>query len=412
MQRQAVPLVNPEPPVVGTGIESVVARDSRLCIQAKRSGVVESVDANRIVIRPFGEADTLMSVVDVYRLEKFRKSNQNTSLSQRPMVRVGMRVQEGEVLADGPSMSRGELSLGKNILVAFMPWGGYNFEDSIVVSERLVREDVFTSVHIEDFECVARETKLGKEEITRDIPNVGEQALKDLDESGVVRIGAYVVPGDILVGKITPKGETQLSPEEKLLRAIFGDKASDVKDTSLRVPPGVEGTVIGARIFTKKGGDKDDYGMLDEREELQRLRSLMQEELRIIEKSFLRHVRSRLEGKVLAQDVQLKLKLKQGTVLDRALLDTLQKEDLRKLILEDQDIRKDLSDSWTSYELQASELIEFYNRKIQKLKRGEELPSGSSKSTGNPGHQTKAPYRRQDGGAAWKQGSRLRHSSD
>ncbi|MDY7017462.1 MAG: DNA-directed RNA polymerase subunit beta [Nitrospirota bacterium] len=376
MQRQAVPLVNPEPPVVGTGIESVVARDSRLCIQAKRSGVVESVDANRIVIRPFGEADALMSVVDVYRLEKFRKSNQNTSLSQRPMVRVGMRVQGGEVLADGPSMSRGELSLGKNILVAFMPWGGYNFEDSIVVSERLVREDVFTSVHIEDFECVARETKLGKEEITRDIPNVGDQALKDLDESGVVRIGAYVVPGDILVGKITPKGETQLSPEEKLLRAIFGDKASDVKDTSLRVPPGVEGTVIGARIFTKKGGDKDDYGMLDEREELQRLRSLMQEELRIIEKSFLRHVRSSLEGKVLGQDVQLKLKLKQGTVLDRALLDTLQKEDLRRLILEDQDIRKNLSDSWTSYELQASELIEFYNRKIQKLKKGEELPSG------------------------------------
>ena len=256
MQRQAVPLLTSSTPLIGTGMEGVVARDSGVTVVAKRGGMVEDVDSTRVVIRATDGNGGGDSPVDIYKLTKFQRTNQNTCYNQRPIVRKGDLVERGQIIADGPATEMGQLALGKNVMVAFMPWGGYNFEDSILVSERLVKDDVFTSIHIEEFEVMARDTKLGKEEITRDIPNVGEEALKDLDESGIIRVGAEVRPGDILVGKITPKGETQLTPEEKLLRAIFGEKAGDVKDTSLRVPPGIEGVIIDARVFSRKGRGK------------------------------------------------------------------------------------------------------------------------------------------------------------
>src|SRR5438094_3472864 len=260
MQRQAVPLLRKAAPLVGTGIEGTVARDSGVCVVCRRDGIVDQVDAARIVVRADTKESSLdvASEVDIYNLTKYQRSNQNTCINQKPIVRAGDRVRKGDVIADGPATETGELALGQNVIVAFMPWQGYNFEDSILVSERILRDDVFTSIHIEEFECIARDTKLGKEEITRDIPNVGEEALKDLDDSGIIRIGAEVKPGDVMAGKITPKGETQLSPEEKLLRAIFGEKAGDVRDSSLRVPPGVTGTVINAKVFSRKGVDKDE----------------------------------------------------------------------------------------------------------------------------------------------------------
>jgi DNA-directed RNA polymerase subunit beta len=260
MQRQALPLLRTDAPIVGTGMEGVVARDSGATVVAKRGGIVESVDAARIVIKPEADSEGADSAPDIINLVKYRRSNQNTCINQKPIVKIGQKIRKGQVIADGAATDRGELALGRNILVAFMPWGGYNFEDSILISEKIVKDDLFTSIHIEEFEVVARDTKLGREEITRDIPNVGEEALADLDESGIVRIGAEVNPDDILVGKITPKGETQLSPEERLLRAIFGEKAGDVRDTSLRVPPGQSGIVIGARGFSRRGTDKDDRG--------------------------------------------------------------------------------------------------------------------------------------------------------
>src|SRR5467141_2390877 len=274
MQRQAVPLLKSEAPLVGTGMETVVARDSGYVVQARRAGVVESVDATRIVVRADSKEGRKRNDagLDVYDLIKFQRSNQSTTITQTPVVRLGQPVKVGQVLADGPAIDHGELALGKNILVAFMPWGGYNFEDAILLSEKLVREDAFTSIHIEEFEVEARDTKLGKEDITRDIPNVGEEALRDLDESGIIRIGAEVKPGNILVGKVTPKGETQLTPEEKLLRAIFGEKAGDVKDTSLRVPPGVEGTVINVRVFSRKGVAKDERSRAIEEDEVAKLK--------------------------------------------------------------------------------------------------------------------------------------------
>src|SRR5579883_3366108 len=280
MQRQAVPLMRTDAPLVGTGMERVVGRDSGVTVIARRDGVVESVDANRIVVRADKPSlDSRDTGVDIYNLVKYRRSNQNTCINQRPIVNKGQRVKAGEVLADGPSTDKGELALGRNVVVAFMPWCGYNFEDSILISERVVKEDLFTSVHIEEFECIARDTKLGREEITRDIPNVGEEALKNLDASGVVRIGARVRPGDILVGKITPKGETQLSPEEKLLRAIFGEKAGEVRDTSLRVPPGVEGIVINTRVFARRGSSRDERGQEIDSVEAERLRQDEAEEI-------------------------------------------------------------------------------------------------------------------------------------
>src|SRR6202171_2565337 len=275
MQRQAVPLLRTTAPLVGTGIEGTVARDFGVCTVTRRDGVVDQVDASRIVVRADSKDSSLdvASEVDIYNLTKYQRSNQNTCINQKPIVKAGDRVKKGDVIADGPATETGELALGQNVIVAFMPWQGYNFEDSILVSERILRDDVFTSIHIEEFECIARDTKLGKEEITRDIPNVGEEALKDLDDSGIIRIGAEVGPGSILVGKITPKGETQLSPEEKLLRAIFGEKAGDVRDSSLRVPPGVTGTVINAKVFSRKGVDKDERAKdIENQEEAKRVK--------------------------------------------------------------------------------------------------------------------------------------------
>jgi len=297
MQRQAVPLVRTNAPLVGTGMEAVVARDSGAAIAARRTGVVDQVDAKRIVIRATAETDPSKSGVDIYTLAKFQRSNQNTCINQRPLVRVGDEVSAGDIIADGPSTDLGDLALGQNVLVAFMPWNGYNFEDSILLSERIVKDDVFTSIHIEEFDVMARDTKLGPEEITRDIPNVGEEALKNLDEAGIVYIGAEVKPGDILCGKITPKGESPMTPEEKLLRAIFGEKASDVRDTSLRLPPGVSGTVVEVRVFNRHGVDKDERALAIEREEIERLAKDRDDELAILDRNSYGRLSGFLTGK-------------------------------------------------------------------------------------------------------------------
>src|SRR6202158_3639176 len=296
MQRQAVPLVRAEAPFVGTGMEGVVARDSGAAIAARRTGVIDQIDATRIVIRATEDLDPTKSGVDIYRLMKYQRSNQSTCINQRPLVKVGDLVRKGDIIADGPSTDLGELALGRNVLVAFMPWNGYNFEDSILLSERIVKDDVFTSIHIEEFEVMARDTKLGPEEITRDIPNVSEEALKNLDEAGIVYIGAEVRAGDILVGKITPKGESPMTPEEKLLRAIFGEKASDVRDTSLRVPPGVQGTVVEVRVFNRHGVDKDERALAIEREEIERLAKDRDDEQAILDRNVFGRLAEMLEG--------------------------------------------------------------------------------------------------------------------
>src|SRR6202035_657239 len=292
-----VPLVRAEAPFVGTGMEGVVARDSGAAIAARRTGVIDQVDATRIVIRATEELDPSKSGVDIYRLMKFQRSNQNTCINQRPLVKVGDAVSRGDIIADGPSTDLGELALGRNVLVAFMPWNGYNFEDSILLSERIVKDDVFSSIHIEEFEVMARDTKLGQEEITRDIPNVGEEQLKNLDEAGIVYIGAEVKAGDILVGKVTPKGESPMTPEEKLLRAIFGEKASDVRDTSLRLPPGVAGTVVEVRVFNRHGVEKDERALAIEREEIDRLGKDRDDEFAILNRNMTARLRELLIGK-------------------------------------------------------------------------------------------------------------------
>ncbi len=300
MQRQSVPLLQPEAPIVGTGVEHVAARDSGALVLAKRGGTVESVDASRIVVR----TSENRGGVDIYNLVKFQRSNQATCINQKAFVHLGDVVKAGDILGDGSCTDNGELALGKNVFVAFMPWGGYNFEDAILLSERLVKEDVYTSVHIEEFGVEARETKLGPEEITRDIPNVGEEALKNLDESGIIRIGAEVKPGDILVGKVTPKGETQLTPEEKLLRAIFGEKAEEVKESCLYVPPGIEGTVVDVRIFSRKGTDKDERAKNIEEEDIRRLQRDLEEEVRIAKDEKFRKLRELLIGQAVAEEVK------------------------------------------------------------------------------------------------------------
>ncbi|MFZ5616177.1 MAG: DNA-directed RNA polymerase subunit beta, partial [Pseudomonadota bacterium] len=297
MQRQAVPLLQAEAPFVGTGMEAIVARDSGAVVSARRPGVIEQVDATRIVVRATEETDPTKPGVDIYNLRKFQRSNQSTCINQRPLVKIGDVVRAGDIVADGPSTDLGELALGKNVLVAFMPWNGYNFEDSILISERIVRDDVFTSIHIEEFEVMARDTKLGPEEITRDIPNVSEEALRNLDEAGIVAIGAEVNPGDILVGKITPKGESPMTPEEKLLRAIFGEKASDVRDTSLKLPPGASGTVVEVRVFNRHGVEKDERAVAIEREEIERLAKDRDDELAILERNIFGRLKSLLLGK-------------------------------------------------------------------------------------------------------------------
>jgi len=375
MQRQAVPLVRTEAPLVGTGMERRVAIDSGVCVIAKREGVVESVDAERIVVRATsGEGD---EVPDIYHLTKYQRSNQSTCYNQKPVARPGEVVKKGDVLADGPACDMGDLALGQNVLVAFMPWQGFNFEDSILVSERIAKDDVFTSIHIEEFECVARDTKLGKEEITKDIPNVGEEALKDLDDAGVVRIGAEVKPGDILVGKITPKGESQLSPEEKLLRAIFGEKAGDVRDSSLKVPPGVSGIVINARIFSRKGTEKDERARTIEDTERARLERSRDEESKILRDSFYRKLKNVLSGKETTGklvDDKGKALLNKGDKLDEEKLEAIPRKYWGEIPLEtgaDQ-----VQQLLTDLETMLREREEHFRDKIDRLSRGDELPPG------------------------------------
>jgi DNA-directed RNA polymerase subunit beta len=381
MQRQAVPLLRADSPLVGTGMERIVARDSGVSVVARHTGIVESVDASRIVVKiDEEEYDETGTGVDIYNLIKFSRSNQNTCTNQKPVVHVGDHVKRGEIIADGPSTEMGELALGQNILVAFMPWGGYNFEDSILISEKLVKDDRYTSIHIEEFECVARDTKLGKEEITADIPNLGEEALKDLDESGIIRVGAEVKPGDILVGKITPKGETQLSPEEKLLRAIFGEKAGDVRDTSLRVPPGVEGTVIGAKIFSRKGSDKDPRTESIEKAEEEKLRKDERDEIQIIREATVSKLRKLLVDKVSAvtmEDRQGRVVIEKGVKISADALAVIPLDRWDEISVSDADGVEDKVAQILATFTQQVELINFvFDDKIQKLKRGDDLPPG------------------------------------
>ncbi|MDD5306352.1 MAG: DNA-directed RNA polymerase subunit beta [Deltaproteobacteria bacterium] len=374
MQRQAVPLLRTRSPLVGTGIEGKVARDSGVTMVARRDGVVESVDATRIVVRAEGGG---AEFPDIYNLIKFRRSNQNTCINQRPVVPPGMRVRQGDVLADGPATEAGELALGRNILVAFMPWGGYNFEDSVLISERLAKEDAFTSIHIEEFECVARDTKLGKEEITRDIPNVGDEALKNLDESGIVRIGAEVKPGDILVGKITPKGETQLSPEEKLLRAIFGEKAGDVRDSSLRVPPGVAGIVIDARVFSRRGTEKDERARDIEEQERAKLEKDMGAEIKILRDSAYRRIRKLLVGRTTTGklvDDKGKVLVVKGKKLADESLDEIPRKFWGQIPVDKGEDR--IAEVLDSLREQEAAIETVFNEKISRLSKGDELPPG------------------------------------
>ena len=380
MQRQAVPLLRTQAPLVGTGLEKVVARDSGVCLVARRDGVVDSVEATRIVVRASGSAgDKVGGEVDIYSLEKFQRSNQNTCLNQKPIVRRGDRVKAGDVLADGAATAGGELALGQNVTVAFMPWGGYNFEDSILISERVVKDDSFTSIHIEELECTARDTKLGREDITRDIPNVGEEALGDLDESGIVRIGAEVQPGDILVGKITPKGETQLSPEEKLLRAIFGEKAGDVRDTSLRVPPGISGTVINVRVFSRKGIDKDERTREIEDSEEARLLKDQNDELKIITESAQNKITRLLRGRKAASrmvDRRGKTLLSKGQEFTEEVIANLPPSSWRDLHSGDDNVDAKIEKIVDNYGEQVELVKMIFGDKINRMKRGDELPPG------------------------------------
>jgi DNA-directed RNA polymerase subunit beta len=379
MQRQAVPLMRTEAPFIGTGMEAVVARDSGVTVVAKRDGVVESVDASRIVVKP-DEDDGTGSNVDIINLIKYQRSNQNTCINQKPIVKPGARVRKGQVIADGPATEQGELALGRNVVVAFMPWGGYNFEDSILISERVVKDDSYTSIHIEEFECVARDTKLGKEDITRDIPNVGEEALKDLDESGIVRVGAEVKQDDVLVGKITPKGETQLSPEERLLRAIFGEKAGDVRDTSLRVPPGVSGTVIGAQVFSRRGVEKDERARAIEEEEIERLRKDQEDEIRIIRDSAMNKVRQLLLGKRAANRVADDRKkvtwIEPKAEITDEVLGQIPRRRWQEVQVEDAHGQEQIDRVFDSVEEQANVIKAVFDEKIARLKKGDELPPG------------------------------------
>ncbi|SFN11584.1 DNA-directed RNA polymerase subunit beta [Thermodesulforhabdus norvegica] len=378
MQRQAVPLIQTRAPLVGTGIERVVARDSGITTVARRDGIVEYVDATRIVVRA-DEPDETGSVVDIYRLMKFQRSNQNTCFNQKPLVRRGDRIVKGQIIADGPSTDHGELALGRNVMVAFMSWGGYNFEDSILVSERIVKEDIFTSIHIEEFEVLARDTKLGKEEITRDIPNVGEDQLKNLDESGIVRIGAYVRPNDILVGKVTPKGETQLTPEERLLRAIFGEKASDVKDTSLRVPPGVEGIVIDARVFSRRGLEKDQRTQKIEDAEVAKLQKDMRDEVEIIRRMTVKELARVLQGRtsgVTIKDGQVTY-VKKGDPLTEEILSEMSPFLWKKIVpAEDPQLSLEIERIYNDYQSQVDRVRDLFEKKIEKIRSGDELPPG------------------------------------
>jgi len=382
MQRQAVPLMRPEIPLVGTGMERAVARDSGAVVVAKRSGIVESVDASRIVIKCENtEREDHDTGVDIYTLIKYQRSNQDTCFNQKALVNKGEKVKRGDIIADGPATDNGELALGRNVMVAFMSWGGYNYEDSILVSERIVKEDVYTSIHIEEFETMARDTKLGKEDITRDIPNVGEEALRNLDDSGIVRMGVSVKSGDILVGKITPKGETQLSSEEKLLRAIFGEKASDVRDTSLRVPPGVEGTVIDAKVFTRKGAEKDLRSQDIEDDAVERLQKNREDEIRIIKDAVKEDVVLLLQGKQAGAKIvdpkRKKICLKKGDIITPELLNEIPLNQWKEITLTDDEETEEKVGRLMASLYDKIDLVEaYFNEKMEKLKASDELPPG------------------------------------
>ena len=373
MQRQAVPLLQAAAPFVGTGMEGVVARDSGAAIAARRAGIVDQVDGSRIVIRVTDDTARADSVVDIYRLKKFQRSNQNTCINQRPLIKVGDAVRTGDIIADGPSTQLGDLALGRNALVAFMPWNGYNFEDSILISERIVRDDVFTSIHIEEFEVMARDTKLGPEAITRDIPNVSEESLRNLDEAGIVYIGAEVKAGDILVGKVTPKGETPMTPEEKLLRAIFGEKAADVRDTSLKVPPGVQGTIVEVRVFNRRGVEKDERAIAIDRAEIERLAKDRDDEKAILERNIYNRLREVLDGQVATTGPR---GLKTGVPVTEDVLDRLQRRQWWEIGVDDLDrmteiqaLKRQLDDGYKAFQ-------DRFENKVEKLQRGDELPPG------------------------------------
>ncbi|MBC7136233.1 DNA-directed RNA polymerase subunit beta [Oceanibaculum nanhaiense] len=376
MQRQAVPLLRAEAPLVGTGMEGIVARDSGVAIGARRAGIIDQVDATRIVIRATEETSAAASGVDIYNLLKFQRSNQNTCITQRPLVSKGDVVKKGDIIADGPSTELGELALGRNVLVAFMPWNGYNFEDSILISERIARDDVFTSIHIEEFEVMARDTKLGQEEISRDIPNVGEEALKNLDEAGIVYIGAEVNAGDILVGKVTPKGESPMTPEEKLLRAIFGEKASDVRDTSLRVPPGVTGTIVEVRVFSRRGVDKDERALAIERAEIEHLAKDRDDERAILERSFNTRLKEMLLGKKASGGPK---GMKAGVTLTEEILAGYTPGQWRQITVDDAAIMDDVEAMKTQFDDAVGVLQARFENKVEKLQRGDELPPGVMK---------------------------------
>ena len=415
MQRQAVPLLRSDSPIVGTGLEGIVAQDSGAVVLCKRGGIVDSVDAERIIVRVEGEdldtGETKDFGADIYQLIKFRRSNQNTCITQKPVVAEGMRVRKGDVLADGPCTELGELALGRNVLVAFMPWRGYNFEDAILISEKLVREDYYTSIHIEEFEIEARDTKLGPEEITRDIPNVSESALKDLDESGIVRIGATVKAGDILVGKVTPKGETQLTPEEKLLRAIFGEKAGDVRDASLKVPPGIEGTIVDVKIFSRKGVEKDVRAKEIEQYEIARLEKNIKDEVRILTEERNKKVRDLLVGKKVTAAVKSRTGqelLKAGDPITEATLERLTRQEILRLPVDERRLIDAVEIVYKKTDSHIEVLHRVNEERIGLLQKGDELPPGRHQAgQGLRRHEAQAPGRRQDGRTPRQQGRDL-----
>ena len=376
MQRQAVPLIRSRSPLVGTGMEETVARDSGVAIVARRGGVVDQVDATRIVIRASEDPSRSTSAVDIYNLLKFQRSNQNTCINQRPLVKVGDEVAANDIIADGPSTYFGELALGRDVLVAFMPWNGYNFEDSILISERIVRDDVFTSIHIDEFEVMARDTKLGQEEITRDIPNVGEEALKNLDEAGIVYVGAELNPGDVLVGKVTPKGESPMTPEEKLLRAIFGEKASDVRDTSLRLPPGVSGTVVEVRVFSRRGIDKDERAMTIERDEIEHLAKDRDDEKAILERGFHARLKELLLGKIAVGGPK---GFKTNTKLTVAVMENYTPGQWRQFAIKNEKVMADIEALSQQFDASVGALQLRFEDKVEKLQQGDELPPGVMK---------------------------------
>ncbi len=373
MQRQAVPLVRAEAPFVGTGMEETVARDSGAAIGALRGGIVDQVDATRIVIRASGDIEAGQSGVDIYTLQKFQRSNQSTCINQRPLVKVGDLIEAGDIIADGPSTELGELALGRNSLVAFMPWNGYNYEDSILISERIVKDDVFTSIHIEEFEVMARDTKLGPEDITRDIPNVGEEALRNLDEAGIIYVGAEVHPGDILAGKITPKGESPMTPEEKLLRAIFGEKASDVRDTSLRLPPGVSGTIVDVRVFNRHGIEIDDRTKAIQNEEIERLAKDREDERGILNRATYNRLREMLVGQVASAAPK---GAKKGATIEAAELEEVEKHEWWKFAVADDKMQSQLEAVKAQYDESVKSIQEKFEDRKEKLERGDELAPG------------------------------------